>query len=81
VSGQVALCQGCLRVHPVEALIPCANDPPGLCPTCGDQTCSCEGCLESIPFLEKGEWASANIQPRHLPHIVSWTTDGGLVLR
>ncbi len=30
----------------LSALVPCENDPPGLCDNCGGQTCNCPGCVD-----------------------------------
>lgn len=50
LNPTVALCQDCLRIQPLASLIPSDNDPPGLCPACGGQTCSCESCMaEKMP--------------------------------
>jgi hypothetical protein len=81
MNGRMVLCQGCLRVHLVSALILDANDPPGLCPDCQSQTCDCRGCLGSVLFLKMKVWASSGIQPRLIPSVISWTADGGLVLK
>jgi hypothetical protein len=54
---KLALCQGCLRVHRVCDLVPDDNDPPGLCPICAGQTCSCRDCIASIDALARGNSA------------------------
>ncbi len=41
----VALCQDGCGLRPVGLLVPCENDPPGLCDLCGGQTCDCDGCM------------------------------------
>jgi len=42
-----ALCQNCLRLLPLSILVPDDNDPPGLCPACGGQTCNCVSCMRA----------------------------------
>jgi hypothetical protein len=44
----IALCQGCLRVHRLCDLVPSDNKPPGLCSICGQMTCDCpDQCIAS----------------------------------
>jgi hypothetical protein len=81
-----ALCQDCVRLLPVRALIPHANYPPGLCPVCQaagrlGQSCDCPFCLdpERLAALARGDWAHAGLQPHAQARAVSWTADGGLV--
>lgn len=52
----VALCQDCLRLHDVADLVPDDNDPPGLCPRCGGQTCNCLLCLDLAMDLMRGNF-------------------------
>jgi hypothetical protein len=73
----LALCQDCLRVHRLCELVPCDNEPPGLCPVCTGATCDCPDCVASIDALALGEWDRARLQDHIRP--VSWSPDGGLV--
>lgn len=43
-----ALCQGECGPREIKNLIPCENDPPGLCELCGCQTCDCSSCIETM---------------------------------
>lgn len=43
-----ALCGDCLQVHDVDRLVPDDNSPPGRCPDCGGDCCSCEGCMARL---------------------------------
>jgi hypothetical protein len=74
-----ALCQDCLRLQPLASLVPDANDPPGLCPACGGQTCDCPACLASVAELERGNWFG--LQSHAAQRAISWSPEGGLVLR
>ena len=77
-----ALCQNCLRLHLLCDLIPDANAPPGLCPTCGGQCCSCGGCLGSVEALAARQWDAFPWQDAGMAdRAISWTPDGGLVAR
>jgi hypothetical protein len=81
IPPRTAVCQSCARVHPIGALIPDANYPPGLCPVCGGDTCDCEACLSSIQYLTMGAWDRSPLEPQVANRAVAWTADGGLVLR
>lgn len=41
------LCQGACGVVDLATLIPCENEPPGLCPTCRNSVCDCDSCLRT----------------------------------
>jgi hypothetical protein len=73
----IALCQGCLRVHRLCDLVPSDNKPPGLCSICGQMTCDCPDCIASIDALVQGDWDRVPLQDHIRP--VSWSPDGGLV--
>jgi len=75
----IAICQDCCRVHKLDALIPSANDPPGLCPACNGAACDCDACIASITALERGDWHSSMLQPRDAARAISWTTEAGLI--
>ena len=45
-----ALCQGNCGLRPIAQLIPDLNDPPGLCDSCGGQTCNCVACIDHKAF-------------------------------
>ena len=78
----MALCQGCCRLHPIAALIPDANHPgTGMCPICGAEACHCRGCLASVAALVAGDWEAARLQPHAARRAISWTADGGLIMR
>lgn len=75
-----ALCQGpCLRLVPVCDLIPDDNDPPGLCPHCGGETCNSPFCLAGAQAKAAGDWRG--LQPEAQRRALAWTPSGGLVLR
>lgn len=74
-----ALCQDCLRLHRLTALIPDDKDPPGLCPACRGQTCDCTSCMSSVHRLADGDFRNAGLQ--RPDEIISWTPDGGAVTR
>ncbi|MGD0432554.1 MAG: hypothetical protein ABSA58_15840 [Acetobacteraceae bacterium] len=80
MNNRIALCQCCVRVIQVNALIPDDNNPPGRCPVCGGETCDCRGCLSNIPALARGDWAVTNLQPHSRKRAISWSADDGLVL-
>jgi hypothetical protein len=71
-----ALCQDCLRLQPVSSLVPCENDPPGLCPACGGQTCDCAPCMRASFDLEAGIFSGGIRNPET---IESWSAAGGIV--
>jgi hypothetical protein len=71
-----ALCQDCLRLQPVSSLVPCENDPPGLCPACNGQTCDCASCMRTSFELEAGIFGSLLRGPAAYQ---SWSADGGIV--
>jgi hypothetical protein len=77
----IAICQDCCRVHKLDALIPSASDPPGLCPACNGQTCNCHECIASIASLDHGDWHSSMLQPHAAARVISWTPEGGLIMR
>jgi hypothetical protein len=77
----LAMCQDCGRAHPLEALIPDANEPPGLCPVCRGAACTCSNCQEGLSALARGDWWNANLQLHAALRAISWTPEGGLVLR
>jgi hypothetical protein len=76
-----ALCQDCLRLLAWEKLVPCDNDPPGLCPICNGQTCHCAGCMQTVRFLSIGDFTNENAGLLHAELIVSWSADAGAVRR
>jgi hypothetical protein len=71
-----ALCQDCLRLQPLSCLVPCDNDPPGLCPSCGGQTCDCAPCMRASFDLEAGIFSGGIRDPET---IESWSAAGGVV--
>ncbi len=76
-----ALCQDCLRLFVWADLVPCENDPPGLCPVCNGQTCHCAGCMRTVRYLGIGNFTDpeAGLLRPHL--IASWSPDGGATFR
>jgi len=75
VYPREALCQNCLRIHLVTTLIPDDNDPPGRCPTCDGQTCSCDTCMADAADLRDGLFDEINVKP--WLRVVAWTADDG----
>jgi hypothetical protein len=77
----------CGRLHQLAALIPDANCPPGLCPVCAGPNsgmamlCAADG--PQVTALAAGDWHSdaAFLQPHAAARAISWTPDGGLVMR
>lgn len=76
-----ALCQDCLRLLAWGDLIPCENDPPGLCPTCNGQTCHCAGCMQTVRYLSVGDFTNPDAGLLRPESIVSWSPDAGAVRR
>lgn len=76
-----ALCQSCLRLFTWDKLVPCEDDPPGLCPICFAQTCHCAGCMQTVRMLSTGDFMNPDSGLRR-PHLISsWSAEGGVQLR
>jgi hypothetical protein len=70
-----ALCQDCLRVIPLDQLVPDANDPPGRCPHCGGSTCTCEACVYNMVDLRAGRFDRIAMKP--WLKVVAWSEHDG----
>lgn len=69
----VAMCQDCLRLLDVGDLVP-GRYPPGLCPHCGGQTCSCDGCLDTAMDLMRGNFLAKRLRKP----IAGWSLKDGV---
>ncbi|WP_439398969.1 hypothetical protein ACRQ5Q_16655 [Bradyrhizobium sp. PMVTL-01] len=76
-----ALCQDCLRLLAWGDLVPCENDPPGLCPSCNGKTCHCAGCMQTVRFLSIGDFTNPDTGLLRPEMIVSWSPHSGAIRR